>query len=312
MGLRTVTKRNVDGALISGNLDQALALHANERLCHLFFFLFYVEISCDYLRSVHNRDISLRSAIEDHATEQVDTGSRNAKIPKLNDQAASAANEQATGHGSMDAAHTNNLGLSDRFKSACVASSADTRVGDLAKLCVAYCANTQLLPQSVNLGPDKIIDSVHRVVLEEFCKTPRSSRHIDGTIIAFYVNQATAMLTTWKLTNATAKALLADAVNSYIHGLSQSVYELLLELENEVEIITRTISQGNVTFQKSSYVASPVIPAGYVHPDRRAQHAANVAAAGGAAPASSFATSSSAAQNPPNINKPSVDPNAMD
>ena len=60
----------------------------------------------------------------------------------------------------VDAAHFCNLGLKPSLAALC-AKSDDMRAGSLHEDLVKVCGNTRLMPQRINIGPDRVVDKAH-------------------------------------------------------------------------------------------------------------------------------------------------------
>lgn len=185
MGKRTFTEFNPQAPVLSGALEHTLPEHVKMRAFHFFMFCTTVQLICDVLEATQGGSRFLPpQVIELHATHQGGTGYRMKTMEPFNKHSKSMATEQGTGAASMDAAHFNNLGLKPAFL-----SWLDTLIGNsvapfaamleqLRDDCVTYCADTRLLPQRINLVPDKIIDEVHRkIAMYVFrdCAAPSSS-----------------------------------------------------------------------------------------------------------------------------------------
>src|SRR5262249_13845498 len=85
----------------------------------------------------------------------------------FNATSTSTVKETATAFTAMDAAHFCNLGIKPAFvaKIAKYTSSAHHNVDpipmDFFEMLKKVCGDTELLPQRVNIGPDRVIDKVH-------------------------------------------------------------------------------------------------------------------------------------------------------
>ncbi|RON08927.1 hypothetical protein BK659_11800 [Pseudomonas brassicacearum] len=242
MGKRKASDRAEYAPLESGTLDDALRRHSAERIRHFFLFCFYVEVTCDYLSTIHGETFEPTSVITDHATHQVDTGVRDSKRGKLELDSQTPADLQVTGWGSMDAAHFNNLGLKDNFlQKGKQLGEYDPMVSDLLSRCVDTCRNTRWLPQAINLGPDKVIDIVHRVVHIQTLSPTSAAPCASLTNIRLYIDMAISMLKNMADKKAD-KNTLKKTEEYYRLGLTDIEYKLLLTIEDEVIAIVRSIN----------------------------------------------------------------------
>jgi hypothetical protein len=148
----------------SGSLKDVLRMHAYERCRHFFSYLYTARLLTDYVNAKHGLNLKPTDVLEVTATDQLDTGVRsnaveyygfNAKDPNVVDQLATAC-------GRMDAAHYCNLGidLGCRNKFGALAG-ADPTVRQLFEALKVFSGDTRLLPQRINIGPDKVIDRFH-------------------------------------------------------------------------------------------------------------------------------------------------------
>ncbi|WP_157406476.1 MULTISPECIES: hypothetical protein [unclassified Janthinobacterium] len=252
-------ERNEYAALFSGSLDAALSRHAADRILHFFFFCFYVEITCDYL-AIYNVCILPKDAISPHATHQVDKGVRNKAMEKLDVYSSAPANLTVTGHGSMDAAHTNNLGLTDPFVRACEKYAiSDQLLGRLYTCCENFCSNTTLLPQSINLGPDKVVDQVHRDMYNEiFSMSSKKPRITEGKV-CHYLNHASNLLQEMAIKKV-EKNVLAETAGYYIAGINSVVHKIVEIVGDEADLVVSAINthiKSNRLVDALDYVASP-------------------------------------------------------
>ena len=273
MPTRILQERNEFAALFSGGLEDALIRHAADRITHFFYFCFFIEITCDYLSKVHGKVISPKEAISPHATHQVDKGMRDATLDKMDVDSSSPSSLRVTGHASMDAAHTNNLGLSEPFIRACVQyGGQDSMVSQLYYLCEDFCSNTTLLPQSINLGPDKVIDTIHRDMYNAVFSMWSTAPRITDSNVGLYSNKAK-----WALSSMAVKKVdkntLAETASYYAKGISGIENKLVEIIGNEVGVIVSKINAflNNNVFDTRNYVASSIAQATHLSPTRLRQ-----------------------------------------
>lgn len=168
---RLKSSRTPTSVNLSGQLGDALARHAGERMRHLFLFLFAVDAACR-LVSAGGRSFKPGSLIQEAATHQIDAGlrDRDARRDVFDEMNAKVIQLSATSFTKIDAAHYCNLGLLPgpwgQLTHAAEALAADDAV-ELIEDAEVYTANTVWLPQRVNIGPDRIIDQLHyRLAIE--------------------------------------------------------------------------------------------------------------------------------------------------
>jgi hypothetical protein len=154
------------GAVVFGGLlKDELRRHAYERCRHFFLFLFHYKALIDYLNGPpHNKGWGMTDALFVNASHQIDTGFRseekehyafNAKDPNV-------VNKSCSDCGNTDAAHFCNLGIKVNYQSAIAGvANHDQKAFHLYKDLAVICGNTRLLPQRINIGPDKKIDKFH-------------------------------------------------------------------------------------------------------------------------------------------------------
>ena len=154
--------------VLSGTLRNALVAHTKERVRHFFLFLYLYRMLMHVLQSP-SRDWAKYVSIK--ATHQIDEGMRrdegwNLKFKKDD---VSVLDEQASAFRKVDAAHFCNLGLEPAL-AAVVAKSPDERARSLYDGLVKVCGNTRLMPQRINIGPDRVVDKAHGELCVEFLK----------------------------------------------------------------------------------------------------------------------------------------------
>ncbi|WP_144403298.1 hypothetical protein [Pseudomonas sp. StFLB209] len=242
--MRQMSDRSPTAPMESGALNMLLLRHSADRMRYYFMFCFHIKIACDYLAEVHGEFIDPNSAIVDHATHQVDTGARLKTGNPFEKDSVQPDDLSATGWDSMDAAHMNNLGLAKGFTSTCERlGTYDPIMNELYSRCVSFCRDTRWLPQPINLGPDKVIDQVHRNMHHHTFSNASNTPCITSANITLYCDTAKSMLDTFALKKKTVHNTLAEAAENYKKGISILQPILLVELEREVAEFTRDINR---------------------------------------------------------------------
>lgn len=161
---RNHTDRTPTSANISGDLKDALRMHAYERCRHFFSYLYTAKLLTDYVNAKHGLALKLTDVPEHKATEQVDSGLRSTDSVYFgfDSKDPNVVNQSATGFAKLDAAHFCNLGIDAgcRNKFGVLAGS-DKVVERLFEMLKIFSGNTRWLPQRINIGPDRIIDKFH-------------------------------------------------------------------------------------------------------------------------------------------------------
>ncbi|QXI03480.1 hypothetical protein HU718_015655 [Pseudomonas tensinigenes] len=240
---------NQNAPILSGSLDSALPLHARMRANHFFWFCINVKMSCDVLGKIsHTFNKKPLDAIElRHATHQTGVGYRTKGIhADFNKSADNMGDQLGTGVSSMDAAHFNNLGLTQDFLSGfdiAIGNSDGDLKAALQKLkdrCLTFCSDTRLLPQHINLKPDVIIDEVHRQVARDLFFNPgfNTGQLVSDSQIGHYINTATTAIEGSFTADEKKKpeALLYEMAKLYQPGYSYVKAHFYNELRPNVEI----------------------------------------------------------------------------
>ncbi len=154
--------------VLAGTLRQAIVGHTKERIRHFFLFLYTFRILMHVLKLPDGEWAGL---VEVKATHQVDTGMRRDEgwdqvFAKTD---GSMLDLSATAFRRMDAAHFCNLGLKPRLAALC-SGSGDARAEPLLVSLKLICGNTRLMPQRINIGPDRVIDRLHGDLCMEFLR----------------------------------------------------------------------------------------------------------------------------------------------
>lgn len=269
---RVFLPHNPKAPVLSGNLESALPLHAAMRANHFFMFCVSVKMSCDVLRRMSRRmkNTPLDAIEVRHATHQIGIGYRaEGSTPAFNNSSKAMRNVQATGFSRMDAAHFNNLGLTDDFLKdfrSVIANSDPDLKAPLQKLldfCLTFCADTRLLPQRVNLKPDIIIDDVHRTMARDLFSNPgfNTLPLVSDKTINHYVNSANIAIDSGFTANAKRTPAVPDyeLANLYKPGYSDVKANLFHQLRPEIELmiddINRVLPEGLALLENTDYIA---------------------------------------------------------
>jgi hypothetical protein len=156
-------KRNLP--VFAGSLRDELQSHALQRAEFFFYFLITMKIVVAEINRQRAR-LQQPSLPDAHfvlakATDQIGTGMRSADevtYSEFNPKDEKVVDKPTTMFTRADAAHFCNLGLALSFAEACRAT-AFTRDG-YERLKV-HAGATKLLPQQVNIGPDRVLDVMH-------------------------------------------------------------------------------------------------------------------------------------------------------
>lgn len=178
---RIHSEPNTALAILAGTLQDALRMHAAQRMHHFFWFLFCYKALTDRLRGA-GHDLKPAQGVSVKATHQIAFGLRRDN-PGYFDFVVTdpgIIHQPATSCGRTDAAHYCNLGIKPAFLR--LATTAATPDDDacafqmLTMLQVAAGATRQL-PQRVNIGPDRIVDVAHgRMAMAMLDDTPPLSQ----------------------------------------------------------------------------------------------------------------------------------------
>ena len=146
----------------AGSLGHELRGHAHERAAHFFYFVVTMKMVVHELNRLGGPGTPFRFSawVSIKATDQIGSGLRSddAVYSSFVKTDPAVVEQQTSRFAEGDAAHFCNLGLKPGFDVVCTAN-AFTRDG-YERLKV-YAGNTMLLPQQVNIGPDRKIDVLH-------------------------------------------------------------------------------------------------------------------------------------------------------
>ncbi len=164
---------------LAGTLRTAIPGHAAERFRHFFVYLYLYKMITDRLNAApYNAGLNTNGGVSSIATHQVDSGVRSTDISYegfLNKD-ANVIDLPATAFRRMDAAHYCNLGVTPTFSG--IVAQAVQHANDEVLLSLfeglkQFCGNTRLMPQRINIGPDRVIDRLHgRLAMQMLDGTP--------------------------------------------------------------------------------------------------------------------------------------------
>ncbi|PWV65928.1 hypothetical protein C7443_101414 [Plasticicumulans acidivorans] len=174
------------GALVlGGSLKDELRRHAYERCRHFFLYLFYYRALLAKLNAPpYSLGLKPQDLLYVNATHQIDEGYRSTDTDyyAFDAKDANIIDKSCAACGRMDAAHFCNLGIDAGMRSKLAAIASKDKVVFCFYECLkTICGNTRLLPQRVNIGPDKCIDRFHGELATAIIKSgkpPLSSAHL--------------------------------------------------------------------------------------------------------------------------------------
>ncbi|WP_226648064.1 hypothetical protein [Microbulbifer variabilis] len=147
----------------SGSLSSALETHAEQRLVTYFHYALTLKILIDQIYSRTGTDTPYLNFVSLKATDQVGTGIRE----KGNTSRYTFDKNQlmgtlpVTSFSSCDAAHFCNLGVQGNLTSLLGSNQEHALYSNL----VAFAGDARILPQKVNVGPDRKIDVAHQELI---------------------------------------------------------------------------------------------------------------------------------------------------
>ncbi len=152
-------------AILAGTLQDALLMHAAQRMSFFFWYLFCYKALTDRLRT-HGVDLTHAEGVSVKATHQIAYGLRRDN-PGYYDFVTSDPDiikQPSTACGRTDAAHYCNLGIKPAFltKAERIANADnDASALHLKTMLEIASGATRQLPQRINIGPDRVVDQAH-------------------------------------------------------------------------------------------------------------------------------------------------------
>lgn len=150
--------------VVGGTLRTAIPGHTYERMRHFFLYVYLYRMLTARLNGAHGGAFGPAAGVSEIATHQVDEGMRSTDLSYhgFDNKDPKVVDKTATAYTRMDAAHFCNLGIHGPFASAAAkAGTADPVARDLYEGLKRVCGNTRLMPQRINIGPDRVIDRLH-------------------------------------------------------------------------------------------------------------------------------------------------------
>ena len=208
--------------VLSGILGVALVGHTKERMHHFFLFLYTYRLLMNVLECAPNKwadNVSIK------ATHQCDTGVRRDEAWRTgfkNDD-VSVLNFYVTDFRRVDASDFCNLGLNPALAGLCD-QGAYERARHLYNMLVRVCANTRLMPQRINIGPDRVVDVAHGELCMAFLKQMASgAAPISNPFLKRYKERVTSGMALYKAGQADkGNDAVAEAAGIYIATLEES------------------------------------------------------------------------------------------
>ncbi len=141
------------------DLKREIELHAESRMRFYFRFIFYVSSITSRLNKKSKKLLRATDFVDYKATHQWGSGHRKKDVGAQ--ESTHKTERKSDDFRSVDAAHKCGLGISPSLTKL-VEQSEDPSVKRLYEEIMRVISDTRLLPQRVNIGPDKIIDELHR------------------------------------------------------------------------------------------------------------------------------------------------------
>lgn len=206
MATRFKDIRSPTAVNLSGTLAEAIDMHAKQRVIHFFNFIFMLDALCRRVQAVNGAvAINPADVVSGRATHQIDSGDRS-NSPSLTGFDNTDPNiifVQATAFTRLDAAHFCNLGVEPRFWALLLGvANTDPCALALAQGVVRLAGDTRLLPQRVNIGPDRVIDVLHGILAERFLRGRLPV--LTAANLTAYFDEAKAALTVYRDTKRLA------------------------------------------------------------------------------------------------------------
>jgi hypothetical protein len=208
--------------VLSGTLRAALVAHTKERLRHFFLFLYSYRMLMHVLQVPPGK---WAGYVRITATHQVDVGMRRDTDwdIRFKKDDVSVLDLQTTAFMRVDAAHFCNLGLDPSLAGLCT-QSGDERARSFYNTLEKVCGNTRLIPQRINIGPDRVVDRAHGDLCLEFLKRMATgAAPISPPFFKAYKERVVSSMTQYGAGQAAnGNAAVAEAAGIYIATLTES------------------------------------------------------------------------------------------
>jgi hypothetical protein len=219
---RTHSDPSPSAVVLSGTLRAAILAHTKERMRHFFLFL-YVYRMLVYVLQIPADSWARHVSVK--ATHQIDVGLRRDEAWDIafKKDDVSVLDLQASAFRRVDATHFCNLGLAPSLAALC-ARSPDGRAMHLYNALERVCGNTRLMPQRINIGPDRVVDKAHGDLCLAFLKQMATgAAPISLPFFAAYRELVVARMTAYGKGQADkGNEAVAEAAGIYIATLSES------------------------------------------------------------------------------------------
>jgi hypothetical protein len=220
----------------SGVLKDELRKHAYERCRHFFLYLFFYKALIDWLNTKYTFGLSAKGLLKIHASHQADTGFRSSdpQHSEFDATDATMVDKTCTAFQRMDATHFCNLGIEPGYDiKISNLGSQDQMVFTLYESLACVCKNTRLLPQRVNIGPDKIIDALHGMLATKILAS--GTPPVTASNMKDYFDIAKHELGTYKIVQQFGgKNGTAACVDAYLECYDKDGEELWRSIANNV------------------------------------------------------------------------------
>lgn len=149
----------------SGTLRDALVAHSKARMRFFFLYMYTYRMLMHVLQVPADQ---WQTYVSNTATHQINSGMRRDSDWDISFQKddVSILDHFASLFRRVDAAHFCNLGLNPALAAKCSASS-DPRATDIYNTLVMISGATRFMPQRINIGPDRVVDTAHGVLCRE-------------------------------------------------------------------------------------------------------------------------------------------------
>lgn len=201
MNKRHMVSRPATMGVRTGTLRDVLTEHARERCEHYFKYLYSMKALVDRLNATAGLGLTYMECVDLNATDQFGDGDRATdadvyKFFKDYKKDANILDAYATDFAREDAAHFNNLGINPGKRtifSTHATPANDPAAHKLFEILKTACGNTRQLPASVNTGADKIVDNVHKRMVQKHLAT--TGPVVTEPNVADYIDDAKRSMT---------------------------------------------------------------------------------------------------------------------